>query len=246
MKATSWSARLEGGAAGAELLRLHGVSSNLEQGVECRRAGRIPVFGGVGDPLHPAPSSKTRGPRRLNIAPAAPPSRHTNRARRLHRRLSRAWTSRGGRRIFFFCAERRTLDELLEAARTRIEGSSRAKPLQRPERGTLIIDIRSDVDRRTRRHRSRLTPHPAHRARMAPRPGQPMAQPPHRRLDQQLLLLCDHGCSSRLAAATSSTLASNKPATSSAARRLEGRGTSHRSAPPFQRPTPEPAGMEKA
>ena len=77
-------------------------------------------------------------------------------------------------------ARRRTLEELLEAAQARIERLEPAEAFAATERGALLIDIRSDSDRERDGIVSRLAPHPAHGARMAARPRQPLAQPARR------------------------------------------------------------------
>jgi rhodanese-related sulfurtransferase len=97
---------------------------------------------------------------------------------------------------------RRTLDELLEEAQTRIRRFPPEAAFAASERGALIIDIRSDLDR----ERDGVVPGALH----IPRTvlewrfdlGSPWRNPHIGGLDQQLLLLCDHGYSSILAAAT--------------------------------------------
>jgi rhodanese-related sulfurtransferase len=99
-------------------------------------------------------------------------------------------------------AERRTLDQLLEAAHARIERVEPAEAFAATNRGALLIDIRSDGDR----ERDGIVPGSLHIPRTVLEwrldPGSSSRNPHIGGLDQQILLLCDHGCSSSLAAAT--------------------------------------------
>src|SRR4051794_38937692 len=91
---------------------------------------------------------------------------------------------------------RRTLDELLEAAQARIRRYPPDAASEARERGALIIDIRSDLDR----ERDGIVPGALH----IPRTvlewrfdlDSPWRNPHIGGLDQQLLVLCDHGYSS--------------------------------------------------
>ena len=98
--------------------------------------------------------------------------------------------------------KRRTLDDLLEAARTRIRRFEPNAAFAARERGALIIDIRSNGDR----ERNGIVPGSLHIPRTVLEwrldPDSPWRTPHIGGLDQQLLVLCDHGCSSILAAAT--------------------------------------------
>jgi rhodanese-related sulfurtransferase len=98
-------------------------------------------------------------------------------------------------------AARRTLEELLDEARSRIERLEPAEAHAAMELGALLVDIRSDSDR----ERDGIVPGSLHvprtvlEWRLAPDShwrnayvGEP---------DRQVLLLCDHGYSSVLAAA---------------------------------------------
>jgi rhodanese-related sulfurtransferase len=97
---------------------------------------------------------------------------------------------------------RRTLDELLEAAQARIRRFEPIDALAAVDRGALIIDIRSAGDR----ERDGIVPGSLHIPRTVLEwrldPDSPWRNPHVGGLDRQLLLLCDHGCSSVLAAAT--------------------------------------------
>jgi len=98
--------------------------------------------------------------------------------------------------------KRRTLEQLLEAARARIERLQPAEARAASERGALLIDIRADVDR----ERDGIVPGSLHIPRTVLEwrldPDSSCRNPHVGGLDQQILLLCDHGCSSVFAAAT--------------------------------------------
>ena len=70
------------------------------------------------------------------------------------------------------------------------------------ESGALLIDIRSESDR----ERDGIVPgslsHPPHRARVARDLDRPWRSPPRMASTNRSSLLCDHGCSTILAAAT--------------------------------------------
>ncbi len=97
---------------------------------------------------------------------------------------------------------RRSLEELLDAARAQIERLEPAEALAATEQGALLIDIRADVDR----ERDGIVPGSLHIPRTVLEwrtdPGSTWRNPHLGGLDQQIVLLCDHGCSSILAAAT--------------------------------------------
>jgi rhodanese-related sulfurtransferase len=96
----------------------------------------------------------------------------------------------------------RTLEELLEGARATIERLTPAEALAAARDGALIVDIRSELDR----SRTGVVPGSVHLPRTVlewrvtrdstwrnPHLGEP---------GRRLVVLCDHGCSSSLAAAT--------------------------------------------
>ncbi len=99
-------------------------------------------------------------------------------------------------------ATRRTLEELLDAARARIERLEPTEAFAAAERGALLIDIRSDLDR----ERDGIVPGSLHIPRTVLEwrfDSDSHWRNPHvGGLDRQILLLCDHGCSSVFAAAT--------------------------------------------
>ena len=97
---------------------------------------------------------------------------------------------------------RRTLEELLAAAEDRITRLEPAEALAAVEEGAVIIDIRSDFDR----HRDGIVPGSLHvprtvlEWRLAPESA--WRNPHVGGLEQRVVLLCGHGFSSVLAAAT--------------------------------------------
>jgi rhodanese-related sulfurtransferase len=97
---------------------------------------------------------------------------------------------------------RLTLDELLEQARARIDRLSPAEALAAAEDGALIVDIRADADR----ERAGVVPGSLHVPRTVLEwrlaPESPWRNPHVGGLDRRIVVLCDHGCSSSLAAAT--------------------------------------------
>lgn len=99
-------------------------------------------------------------------------------------------------------ANRQTLDQLLDAARARIRRYEPADALAAVEAGALLIDLRSDSDR----ERDGIVPGSLHIPRTVLEwrlePNGDSRNPHVGDLDQQLILLCDHGFSSILAAAT--------------------------------------------
>lgn len=95
----------------------------------------------------------------------------------------------------------RTLDQLLDAARARITRLDPAAAFRAAGHGALLIDIRADVER----DRDGIVPGSLHvprtvlEWRLEPRGA--WRNPHVGGLDQHVLLLCDHGCSSIFAAA---------------------------------------------
>jgi rhodanese-related sulfurtransferase len=102
--------------------------------------------------------------------------------------------------------ERLTLDEMLEQARARIRRLDPRTAHEAAANGALIIDIRSATDR----DRDGVVPGSLHIPRTVLEwrvaPDSPWRSPYAPSLDQETLLLCDHGYSSSLAAATLSDL----------------------------------------
>jgi rhodanese-related sulfurtransferase len=97
---------------------------------------------------------------------------------------------------------RRTLSEIVDEAASRIERLEPTAAAQAVEHGALLIDIRSDSNR----ERDGVVPGALHVPRTVLEwrvdPDGEWRSPYAPRLDQQVVLLCDHGCSSVLAAAT--------------------------------------------
>jgi rhodanese-related sulfurtransferase len=98
-------------------------------------------------------------------------------------------------------ANRRTLDELLKQAQARIERLDPAHALTAVQQGALLIDIRSDSDR----EREGIVPGSLHIPRTVLEwrvdPDSTWRNPHVGGPDRQVVILCDHGCSSVLAAA---------------------------------------------
>jgi rhodanese-related sulfurtransferase len=98
--------------------------------------------------------------------------------------------------------ERRTLDELLEEARARIERLEPADAFAALQDGALLVDIRSD----TSRERDGIVPGSLHIPRTVLEwrvaPESEWRNPHVCGIDGRIVLLCDHGYSSSLAAAT--------------------------------------------
>ena len=94
-----------------------------------------------------------------------------------------------------------TLDELLDEARARIERLTPAEALTAAENGALIVDIRSDLDR----VRTGVVPGSVHIPRTVLEwrlaPDSAWRNPHLGHHDRQLVVICDHGYSSSLAAA---------------------------------------------
>jgi rhodanese-related sulfurtransferase len=99
-------------------------------------------------------------------------------------------------------ATRRTLEELLEKARASIDRLEPSEAFEATRRSALLIDIRSVVDR----ERDGIVPGSLH----IPRTvlewrldlDSPLRNPHVGDLERQIVLLCNHGCSSIFAAAT--------------------------------------------
>jgi rhodanese-related sulfurtransferase len=98
--------------------------------------------------------------------------------------------------------ERRTLDDLLAEASERIVRYAPAEAHGAVGSGAILIDIRSDGDR----ERDGIVPGSLHIPRTVLEwrlePNGPCRNPYAGGLDGQIILLCDHGCSTILAAAT--------------------------------------------
>ncbi len=96
---------------------------------------------------------------------------------------------------------RLTLDELLERARSRIERLSPAESLAEASDGALIVDIRSDAAR----EHDGVVPGSLHVPRTVLEwrldPDGDWRSPHVGGLDSRLIVMCDHGYSSSLAAA---------------------------------------------
>jgi rhodanese-related sulfurtransferase len=114
------------------------------------------------------------------------------------------WTSAGGARIILAMTVqgRRALQELLDEAAARIERLTPAEAAAAVEEGALLVDIRSDVDR----ERDGVVPGSLHIPRTVLEwrvdPESEWRSPHVAGLEERIVLLCDHGCSSTLAAAT--------------------------------------------
>jgi len=110
------------------------------------------------------------------------------------------WTRAG--RLHIIWAVARTLEELLVEARARIDRLEPVEAFAAMEDGALVVDIRSDRDR----ERDGIVPGSLHVPRTVLEwrvaPGSPWRSPHVGGLDQRIVLLCDHGYSSSLAAAT--------------------------------------------
>ena len=98
--------------------------------------------------------------------------------------------------------KRRTLDDLLADAQERIVRYSPTEALTAMESGALLIDIRSESDR----ERDGIVAGSLHIPRTVLEWRADLDKPwrnPHLEgFEQQIILLCDHGCSTILAAAT--------------------------------------------
>jgi rhodanese-related sulfurtransferase len=141
-------------------------------------------------------------------------------------------------------AERRTLDELLEAARAQIARLEPVDAYAATKQGALLIDIRGQVDR----ERDGIVPGSLHIPRTVLEwrldPESSWRNPHVGGLDQQIVLMCDHGCSSIFAAATLVELGfehAGDVVGGFAAWREAGLPTAP--SPPYLREPGEPAGM---
>lgn len=119
--------------------------------------------------------------------------------------LHRGWTLAGNRRIIPVMSPmtgRGTIDELLAHARERIRRLEPRDAHEAAARGALIIDIRcpGDRDRDGAVPGSLHVPRTVLEWRLAPDSAWRSPYAPD--LDQEILILCDHGYSSSLAAAT--------------------------------------------
>lgn len=98
--------------------------------------------------------------------------------------------------------QRRPISQLLDEARARIERVEPARALRKMRNGALLIDIRSDTDRAY----GGIVPGSLHIPRTVLEwrldPDSEWRTPYVTGLDQPIILLCDHGFSSSLAAAT--------------------------------------------
>jgi rhodanese-related sulfurtransferase len=98
--------------------------------------------------------------------------------------------------------QRRTLDELLDAARASITRLQPEEAAVAVAHGATLIDIRSDVDR----ERDGIVPGSLHIPRTVLEwrlaTDSAWRSPYAPDLDEQVIVICDHGCSSVLAAAT--------------------------------------------
>jgi rhodanese-related sulfurtransferase len=118
---------------------------------------------------------------------------------------ARRYTSEGGRQCHdpaMAPGGRQSLAELLAEAEARIERLSPAEAAAALERGALLVDIRSDGDR----ERDGLVSGALHVPRTVLEwrlaPDSEWGSPHVGGLDRHVVLMCDHGCSSVLAAAT--------------------------------------------
>ena len=95
-----------------------------------------------------------------------------------------------------------SLDELLERARSRIQRLTPAEAYEAARGGALIVDIRSDTDR----EHTGVIPGSLHVPRTVLEwrlaPDSPWRNPHVGGLERIVVVLCDHGYSSSLAAAT--------------------------------------------
>jgi rhodanese-related sulfurtransferase len=103
-------------------------------------------------------------------------------------------------------AKRQTLEQLLDEAQARINRLAPHEAFAAISQGALMIDIRSAVER----ERDGIVPGSLHIPRTVLEwrldPDSAWRNPSVGGLDQQIVLVCDHGCSSILAAATLSDL----------------------------------------
>jgi len=141
-------------------------------------------------------------------------------------------------------ANRRTLEELLDAARARVEQLEPTQAFAATKRGVLLIDTRSDLDR----ERDGIVPGSLHVPRTVLEwrldPESSSRNPHVGGLGEQIVLLCDHGYSSSFAAAALVDLGFERVADvvgGYAAWRDAGLPTAR--SPRYRRHSGEPAGM---
>jgi rhodanese-related sulfurtransferase len=139
---------------------------------------------------------------------------------------------------------RQTLAELLDEARARVERVDPPAAQAAVARGALLIDIRSTLDR----ERDGIVPGSLHIPRTVLEwrldPDGEWRNPHVDGLERRIVLLCDHGCSSLLAAATLSGLGFARVGDvigGFAAWKDAGLPTTQPQ--PYQRDSTEPAGM---
>jgi rhodanese-related sulfurtransferase len=140
--------------------------------------------------------------------------------------------------------KRRTLDDLLAAAERRIVRLPATEAYDAVQAGALLVDIRAEENR----ERDGIVPGSLHIPRTVLEwrtdPDSPWRNPHVGGLDDQIVLLCDHGCSTILAAATLTDLGFTRAADvigGYAAWRDAGLPTAE--APPRRRGAGELAGM---
>ena len=140
--------------------------------------------------------------------------------------------------------KRLTLDDLLAAAERRIVRLPATEAYDAVQAGALLVDIRAEENR----ERDGIVPGSLHIPRTVLEwrtdPDSPWRNPHVGGLDDQIVLLCDHGCSTILAAATLTDLGFTRAADvigGYAAWRDAGLPTAD--APRRRRAADEPAGM---
>jgi rhodanese-related sulfurtransferase len=123
----------------------------------------------------------------------------------LRRSAGASWTWRAGRQIIDGVAiarQRRALEELLKAAEASITRLAPEDAAVAVEHGATLIDIRSDLDR----ERDGIVPGSLHIPRTVLEwrlAGDSAWRNPFAPgINEQVIVICDHGCSSVLAAAT--------------------------------------------
>lgn len=97
---------------------------------------------------------------------------------------------------------RATIDDLLEAARARLDRLDPQDAAEAVERGALLVDIRSEVQRGRDGVVPGATCHPRNVLEWRLDPESGHADPDVGGLDRQVVLMCDGGYQSSLAAAT--------------------------------------------
>jgi rhodanese-related sulfurtransferase len=98
--------------------------------------------------------------------------------------------------------ERKTIDDLLAEARSRIDRVQPVEALEAARRGALLVDIRSELER----DRDGVIPgalfHPRNVFEWRMDPASGYSDPAVGGLDRQVILVCSQGYQSSLAAAT--------------------------------------------